>query len=55
MVFSGLSTPLTGPPAPGARPGRRSSTTRRERAAISRFCLDLVGDHLDSVHRVHPP
>jgi len=41
MVFSGLSTPLTGPPAPGAGADDLAHEAR-ERAAISRFCLDLV-------------
>jgi hypothetical protein len=41
MVFTGLSTPLTGPPAPGAGADDLAHEAR-ERAAISRFCLDLV-------------
>jgi hypothetical protein len=41
MLFTGLSTPLTGPPAPGAGADDLAHEGR-ERAAISRFCLDLV-------------
>ncbi len=41
MVFTGLSTPLTAPPAPGADPAELADEAH-ERAAISRFCLDLV-------------
>ncbi len=39
LVFSGLSAPLTDPSTPGADALARDA---RERAAISRFCLDLV-------------
>jgi hypothetical protein len=41
MIFTGLSAALTGPPAPGADPDALAHDAR-ERAAISRFCLDLV-------------
>ncbi len=41
LVFTGLSTPLTGPPPPDADPDVLAHEAH-ERAAISRFCLDLV-------------
>ena len=41
LVFSGLSAPLTDPPGPGADADALAGEAR-ERAAISRFCLDLV-------------
>ena len=41
MVFTGLSAPLTAPPAPDADPAALAHEAH-ERAAISRFCLDLV-------------
>ena len=41
LVFSGLSAPLMDAPAPGADADALARDAR-ERAAISRFCLDLV-------------
>ena len=40
-IFTGLSAPLMDPPHPGADLGELAHTAR-ERAALSRFCLDLV-------------
>lgn len=41
MLFTGLSAPLTAPPPPGADPAHLARDAH-ERAAISRFCLELV-------------